>query len=586
MPKQDRRGSRGSRRIPFDPVPFYTSVLRDLSEYLGLETYKELLALLISDPVAFRADVEVRTRKAETLLAEGRVFYEYTALRQIGALLKKNIDFAPMDREARRARSIDSFLSSERACRRANRRLSFYRSHWSRQGIAGEILNEASIIIQDILGDFDDALPEILEVAAHGSGVTYGSTDPEHRNLYYKICGPQTVTPSAVPWISLYFLLNPHWYDYLRGSGKKYSVIRGNRVTFVPKKWDIDRTIAVEPNLNVFIQKGFDSWFKRRAKRFGITIDNQARNQHIALEGSMNGKFATIDLSSASDSISIEVVRWLLPKPWFKFLDAIRSKEFTLDKGRTWRTYEKFSSMGNASTFPLETLIFYAIAKACLVRCGGSLSDLRVYGDDIVVDVSAYCLLTETLHFAGFKVNTEKSFAFGPFRETCGHDYVSGVNVRPVYLTQYPKTEPEVYGLYNRLLLFSFFELHTTLDYLRTLIPKPLRGPWYLIRGDRNNWIAGSSVSYNSYMITDPPSSGWSWHHHFQKRVYRTRQFRTVQPYLRTAGDEYARYLCFLLGIEEGKVKSAVLARQHIRNVIHSEWVDLPERWRGRWEEL
>lgn len=584
MPKQAKRFQR-TTKVRFDHLAFYTAVLTDLKDALGQSTYVELLQLLVDNPVAFRTEVMERARKAESLLAEGRVFSEYTALRQVEALLKKNLDFVPVDAETRRANALTKFLNSEGSCRRANRRLSFYRRYWSRQGIAGEVLNRASMIIQDILGDFDDALPRILEGAGHGNGVTFGSTDPEHRNLYHKISGPLTVTSSALPFVKLYFTENEHWFNYLCSTSKEYDVVRGNRVTFVPKDWNVYRTIAIEPSLNVFVQKGFDSWFKQRAPRWGITLDKQERNQEIARQGSIDGSSATLDLSSASDSISVEVVRWLFPKSWFNFLDSIRSKEYTLDRGRTWRTYEKFSSMGNASTFPVETLIFYALAKACLVHCGGDLSTLRVYGDDIVIDVCSYALLVEVLAFCGFKVNTTKSFAFGAFRETCGHDYVSGVNVRPIYITQYPKTHPEVYGLFNRLLLGAFFDMPRTLDYLRQLIRKPLIGPWYVGMGDQGIWNPGRCVKYNAYFISDPPESGWTWHSHWHKRVWKGRLFQTVQPLYRSAIDEYARYLCFLLGIEKGEVKSAVRTRWVMRNVTHSDWPALPTRWRGRWSQ-
>jgi len=90
---------------------------------------------------------------------------------------------------------------------------------------------------------------------------------------------------------------------------------------------------------------------------------------------------------------------------------------------------EKFSSMGNGFTFPLETLIFWGLAASC---CENN-SDASVYGDDIVIPTDKYDLLVEVLQVCGFEVNVGKSYNTGLFRESCGKDYFSGIDVRPTY---------------------------------------------------------------------------------------------------------------------------------------------------------
>jgi hypothetical protein len=108
---------------------------------------------------------------------------------------------------------------------------------------------------------------------------------------------------------------------------------------------------------------------------------------------------------------------------------------------------EKFSSMGNGYTFPLETLIFYAIAFGVCVELGIPTHDVRAYGDDIICPTQAYPLLAEVLTHLGFDVNRKKSFSEGPFRESCGADYFQGIDIRPVYVK-------------DRLLVADLFRLH------------------------------------------------------------------------------------------------------------------------------
>jgi hypothetical protein len=122
----------------------------------------------------------------------------------------------------------------------------------------------------------------------------------------------------------------------------------------------------------------------------------------------------------------------LLPFPWFEFLDVARSPCY-LD-GSRWRTFQKFSSMGNAYTFELETLIFYSLAYACCEVLGikpVTGVNLSVYGDDVIIPQDAFDLFSEVSVACGFKLNDEKSFREGEFFESCGHDYFSGYLVRP-----------------------------------------------------------------------------------------------------------------------------------------------------------
>jgi len=122
------------------------------------------------------------------------------------------------------------------------------------------------------------------------------------------------------------------------------------------------RSICVEPGLTSFYQLALGEEIRRRLLRVGVDIRDQTRNQLLAREGSVTGLLATIDLSSASDTMSYELIRYLLPPDWFDLLTSFRSPSVTY-KGSVI-DLEMFSSMGNGFTFPLETLVYWSLTYA------------------------------------------------------------------------------------------------------------------------------------------------------------------------------------------------------------------------------
>lgn len=204
--------------------------------------------------------------------------------------------------------------------------------------------------------------------------------------------------------------------------------IHYGKIAFVPKNAKTYRTVCTEPTLNTIVQGGYGRWIANRLRRVGQDIRDQSRNQRLARWGSLTSAVATLDLSSASDTISRELVSHLLPFDWYSALDSCRTP-MVLD-GDAVINQEKFSSMGNGFTFPLQTLIFWALVSSCTE----SEQDVSVYGDDIICPTDCVHEVIRVLTTCGFLINTEKSYWTGPFRESCGADYYLGVNVRPFYL--------------------------------------------------------------------------------------------------------------------------------------------------------
>jgi hypothetical protein len=211
------------------------------------------------------------------------------------------------------------------------------------------------------------------------------------------------------------------------------TVVPGGRYLTVAKNSSTDRSIIVEPTINSWFQQGLGRMIRQRLKsKCGVDLDDQSVNRRLAALGSISDDLATVDLSSASDLISKKLVLDLLPNDWYFWLNATRSHRIEID-GEVM-VLEKFSSMGNGFTFDLQSLIFYALSTAISELEGYNSFWVNVFGDDIVIPSGIRDRFCSVFNDVGFQINVNKSYFSGPFRESCGHDYYYGVNIRAVYL--------------------------------------------------------------------------------------------------------------------------------------------------------
>jgi len=232
--------------------------------------------------------------------------------------------------------------------------------------------------------------------------------------------------------------------------------VQGSNASFVPKTVEVSRMICSEPTVNMFLQLGLGELISKRLQRFfGIDLSVQpsinrymARLGSLGIGGETGNGFATIDLKSASDSISLGLMGWVLPPDWLDAILVLRSPRARVDG--VFEELNMVSTMGNGFTFPLQTAIFSCLVVACIAMDDSSvtgrlyrhkcltpsnpLGQFSVFGDDIIIVSEQYERCCRLLDLLGFTVNVDKSFASGPFRESCGHDYLSGYNIRPVYL--------------------------------------------------------------------------------------------------------------------------------------------------------
>jgi hypothetical protein len=234
------------------------------------------------------------------------------------------------------------------------------------------------------------------------------------------------------------------------------TLVAGSRLITVPKNAKTDRVICVEPDLNMFFQKGLGSVIRRRLQRWGLLLrDAQQKNAEYARIGSADGSLATVDLSSASDSIHMEVVRLLLPPDWVELIEQMRTPAVVLPDERVIPLH-KVSSMGNGFTFELETLIFYALTDSVRELLGPGMDHrCTVFGDDIIVASGIVDPLRDVLAFYGFEMNPKKTFSGGPFRESCGKHYFRGTDVTPFYVRKPIDTVPRKYWAANTVKRYS-----------------------------------------------------------------------------------------------------------------------------------
>lgn len=388
--------------------------------------------------------------------------------------------------------ALEKFLECEQKCAQVNLHIRSVLDNYAEDNhdvYLSSLLRSAKEYCKRVLG----RLPEFPR-GGFGPGATIESSDypTKYVTAYDKIAFKTTCTRQWDDMMDCFLTETPLWKPMTEVHPNKFvDVVRGNRFTTVPKTAKTDRPICIEPGLNMFCQKALGSVIRSRLRENGLDLDNnQAIHAALAATASQDGNLSTIDLSSASDSISYELVKALLPEDWFNALVHWRSPLTQLPDGN-WLRNEKFSSMGNGFTFELETLVFASLVTAAGGIIGG---DSYVYGDDIIVpDTLAYRVLYH-LSLCGFTANEDKTFITGRFFESCGADYFLGQPVRAVYL-QSVDSPIEWIALCNSL--FAFDEHLTRLARSKAYdaIPRIYRifGPPFVENGvihthDRSKW--------------------------------------------------------------------------------------------------
>lgn len=297
----------------------------------------------------------------------------------------------------------------------------------------------------DVLSRADQLVYSGDVIPAHGPGATadalLGNEKWDMRQWTERLDRAFSVEDVLIP--------NHRYHDLLdqfeiREPGAEMPV----KVILVPKTLKTPRVIAKEPTVMMFMQQALALTLTECVERNDfarrtIGWQSQQPNRQLAREGSSSGRLATLDLSEASDRVSNQHVRALLSRfPHLRgAVEAARSRRadvlgFGVDESIR---LSKFASMGSALTFPLESMVFATIVflgveqtlnRPLTRKDVKSLEGrVRVYGDDIIVPVEFVPAVTRLLQAFGLKVNRDKSFWTGKFRESCGGEYYDGEDV-------------------------------------------------------------------------------------------------------------------------------------------------------------
>lgn len=422
-------------------------------------------------------------------------------------LLSKYVgpDTAPAPQ--RRARAIEKWLGTESRNARTNQRLYGlsvnYRAgttfHFGDRSVdSDELIEWARRYIRRLIG----TEPHLERFRFTGGASTAHRRQPGMVPLKYQ--GNLDVTPEAWPWVLPILQMQEAWWR-LNPKVLEPRYVEGNVLFTVPKTTEIDRVACKEPDLNLFAQTAVGLEIRRSLLRAGINLNDQSINRRLAREGSISGELSTLDLSSASDSVTTTLVARLLPPGWFTLMDNLRCRKTTIagPEGKTVHENEMFSSMGNGFTFELESLLFYALARA-VAYFSGTSGVISVYGDDIIVPRRCARHLVAVLGFCGFKVNTEKSCIDGDFRESCGGHYYRGSDVTPFYLKEPINDQERLIHALNRLRRWAGLAFKDVLD-------PGYASLWrkYAKLVDRRLW-GGTNPDDPTRLVSPPhPKGGW-----------------------------------------------------------------------------
>jgi hypothetical protein len=230
-----------------------------------------------------------------------------------------------------------------------------------------------------------------------------------------------------------------------------------------------------------------------------IDITCQERNQCAAQLGSVTGLLATMDLSSASDTISVDLCKRILPEPEFSFLSKIRATHIEVN-GRTIRSNIMFT-MGFSATFITESRIYTAAGRVAVKLTWNFASKLErdyfkninralactfSYGDDVILPSFAADAFRMICELCGFKVNVDKSYyeTDCKYRESCGKEYYDGIDISSYYFPRGTSSSrlAELIGLQHKLYIYpttNAFIIEKCSSYRKNLTFNSVGSPYW-----------------------------------------------------------------------------------------------------------
>lgn len=453
-------------------------------------------------------------------------------------LKRKSLHFSGevMTKDERRAVTISKFLERETRNKEINESFLFgYTNGAFKAASEGDhLLALARRFVYQIVG-IRPNYAAIVNAAGFGNGASAVLKRVESQRSF-KYDKGLTVTPRALNIAHGVVKSSPVWVKHLNSEvfidgsvlrvcsdgsfplcPKVIKVIGGSILDTVPKDMSVDRIIMKEPELNGYLQKGVGSVMRNLLKRNrpglpGVNLNSSGSvNSEMAKTGSIDGSLATVDARAASDSLTIALYEFLFPPKWFDMLMKLRSPNVLID-GK-WHKLQMMSGMGNGFTFEAESIIFYALGQAAALfsQRANAKEEVSIHGDDLIIPADCYSFLASAYAAAGVEINEEKSYADGPFRESCGGNFFKGETVTPVYVKdQTGRKLGDHFWLYNSMLLWyndrslewryspRGERFRQVLRSVRaTTVPKPAL------------WLVPWNMSRRSGFFSDAPKGSW-----------------------------------------------------------------------------
>ncbi|UJQ85838.1 MAG: putative replicase protein [Alehxovirus montisvivens] len=330
------------------------------------------------------------------------------------------------------------------------------------------------------------------------------------------------------------------WADYVGRQSEASASLQlhepPSRLIAVPKTITGPRLIASEPVSHQWCQQLIRDFLMSRVSDTSISrcisFRDQSKNGSLALRASLSESHATIDLSNASDRLSCWLVERLFrtSPTLLDALQASRTRWIRNDidrKSPSLYRLRKFTTMGSAVTFPVQTIIFTYIAIGSVLfsrrlqptqaNIWWASSEVQVFGDDIIVPSDSVDNTLAALTHLGLKVNPNKTFKTGRFRESCGVDAFCGHDVTKVSVLAMPvvsKPESVVSSLdtHNNFFMRGYYEVS---DYIHRAVASLKRYRFFKVR-------AGSgAVGWYSFDGEDHGVTEYRWNPNLQRLEYR-----------------------------------------------------------------
>lgn len=270
--------------------------------------------------------------------------------------------------------------------------------------------------------------------------------------------------PAAAKSLGYNFLTMTHVYEWMREACQTSPLPA--KLHAVPKDWDKARLITIEPlGLTMLQQTARDALLAamdlnpETRPLAGLSTGEvpEQRHRRLALAGSRDGSYATFDLKDASDRISWGQVVQVFPALVVSDLEFARSEYYAdyigCGKGAqiTPTRLQMYAGMGNATTYLVETLLFWAMCHAVADYHRVGKRYVSVVGDDIIVDGRLAKVIVDTGVFAdfGWQVNLRKSMwrSDVKYRESCGCQAFRGEDVTLTRISGYRDTPEGALGV-------------------------------------------------------------------------------------------------------------------------------------------